>query len=157
MIEHQTWLTPGECADLAGCPTKTVLHAIAAGGLRARRFNRRVILVARQDLFARVHAAEPSAIAHLLPCAARESGNKECGALTNSITEPHSGADFRCRARAQRHLDPTVPVLFTMSSKSFPVFWEGVKLSVGRLWPFCLRSWRRLATFPLKEYRAAMG
>ena len=61
MIEHEEWLPPGHCAALAGCSTKTVLHAIACGILPARRFNRRVILVNRRDLIVWIRAAEEAA------------------------------------------------------------------------------------------------
>ena len=61
MIEHQTWVAPGEAALLAGCSRRTVLGAIRAGELPARQFNRRVILICRSDLAAWVRAAERAA------------------------------------------------------------------------------------------------
>jgi hypothetical protein len=61
MIEHETFLSPGHCAVMAGCPRKTVLHAIATRVLPARRFNAKTILVARADLVAWIRAAEQAA------------------------------------------------------------------------------------------------
>jgi len=45
-------LSPGEAAAIVGCPTRTILTAINAGRLPARRYNARVIRTSRQHLAA---------------------------------------------------------------------------------------------------------